>query len=93
LHSELEREAKRLALVEQQIEDLEARRREHLSSPRTEAERRIVHLMRLGAIGPSSAWLREVEGFHARVVQHERGAVGRFKFLIRSDCVRVSRGS
>jgi transposase len=72
LHSELEREAKRLALVEQQIEDLEARRREHLSSPRTEAERRIVHLMRLGAIGPTSAWLLVKEFFGWRAFRNRR---------------------
>jgi hypothetical protein len=40
---------------------LEATRRERLQNPRSEAERRVVHLMRLGAIGPASAWLL-VEG-------------------------------
>ena len=48
------REAARL-MIERQIGALEAARRERLQSPRTEAERRIVHLMRLGAIGPGSA--------------------------------------
>jgi transposase len=51
LKSELERETERLALVERQIGQLEAARRERLLSPRTEAERRIVHL---GAWGRSA---------------------------------------
>ena len=57
LKAELEREGERLVLVERQIEQLEATRRERLQHPRSEAERRVVHLMRLGAIGPTSAWL------------------------------------
>ena len=57
LKAELERKRERLALVERQIEQLEATRRERLQNPRSEAERRVVHLMRLGAIGPTSAWL------------------------------------
>ncbi|MFY9317352.1 MAG: IS110 family transposase [Burkholderiales bacterium] len=48
LKAELEREAQRLALIERQLGTLEATRRERLRSPRTDAERRIVHLMRLG---------------------------------------------
>ena len=57
LKAELERERERLVLVERQIEQLEATRRERLQNPRSEAERRVVHLLRLGAIGPTSAWL------------------------------------
>ena len=60
LHRELERlkrERERLALIERQIAQLEGARRGRLQNPRTEAERRIVHLMRLGALGPASAWL------------------------------------
>ena len=55
IKTELERERERLALVERQIEQLEATRRERLQNPRSEAERSVVHLMRLGAIGPTSA--------------------------------------
>jgi transposase len=72
LKAELEREAQRLALVERQIGELEATRRERLQSPRTEAERRIVHLMRLGAIGPTSAWLLVMEFFGWRAFRNRR---------------------
>ena len=72
LKAELDRERERLALVERQIEQLEAARRDRLSSPRTEAERRIVHLMRLGAIGPTSAWLLVMEFFGWRAFRNRR---------------------
>jgi transposase len=72
LKAELERERERLALVERQIERLEATRRERLSTPRTEAERRVVHLMRLGAIGPASAWLLVMEFFGWRAFRNRR---------------------
>jgi transposase len=77
LKSELERETERLALVERQIEQLEATRRARLLEPRTEAERRIVHLMRLGAIGPTSAWLlvKEFFGWRAFPNRRELGAL------------------
>ena len=61
-----------LALAERQIGALEATRRERLQSPRTEAERRIVHLMRLGAIGPGSAWLLVMEFFAWRDFRNRR---------------------
>ena len=63
LKAELEREAQRLALVGRQIASLETERRERLREPKTEAERSIVQLMRLGAIGPTSAWLLVMEFF------------------------------
>jgi transposase len=72
LKAELERETQRLALAERQIGALEATRRERLQSPRTEAERRIVHLMRLGAIGPGSAWLLVMEFFAWRDFRNRR---------------------
>lgn len=72
LKAELERERERLALVERQIERLEAARRERLSAPRTEAEQRIVQLMRLGAIGPASAWLLVMEFFGWRAFRNRR---------------------
>lgn len=72
LKAELERERERLALVERQIGALEAKRRERLENPRTEAERRIVHLMRLGAIGPASAWLLVMEFFGWRAFRNRR---------------------
>ena len=72
LKAELERERERLALVERQIEQLEATRRERLLDPRTEAERRVVHLMRLGAIGPASAWLLVMEFFAWRAFRNRK---------------------
>jgi transposase len=72
LKAELEREGERLALVERQIEQLEAARRERLQNPRSEAERRVVHLMRLGAIGPTSAWLLVKEFFGWRNFRNRR---------------------
>jgi transposase len=56
---------------------LEATRRARLLEPRTEAERRIVHLMRLGAIGPTSAWLlvKEFFGWRAFPNRRELGAL------------------
>ncbi len=72
LRAELERERERLALIERQIAQLEGARRERLQNPRTEAERRIVHLMRLGAIGPASAWLLVMEFFGWREFRNRR---------------------
>ena len=72
LKAELERERERLALVERHIERLEAARRERLSTPRTEAEHRVVRLMRLGAIGPASAWLLVMEFFGWRAFRNRR---------------------
>jgi transposase len=72
LRSELEREAERLVLVERQIAALEAERRERLREPKTESERSIVQLMRLGAIGPTSAWLLVMEFFGWRHFRNRR---------------------
>jgi transposase len=72
LKAELERERERLVLVERQIEQLEATRRERLQNPRSEAERTVVHLMRLGAIGPTSAWLLVKEFFGWRAFRNRR---------------------
>jgi transposase len=72
LKAELERERERLVLVERQIEQLQATRRERLQNPRSEAERSVVHLMRLGAIGPSSAWLLVKEFFGWRTFRNRR---------------------
>ena len=66
------REGERLVLVECQIEQLAATRRERLQNPRSEAERRVVHLMRLGAIGPGSAWLLVKEFFGWRAFRNRR---------------------
>ena len=70
--AELERELKRLALVERQIAALEAERRERLRKPKTEAEKSIVQLMHLGAIGPTSAWLLVMEFFGWRRFRNRR---------------------
>ena len=72
LRCELERELERLALVERQIAALEAERRERLREPKTDAERSIVQLMRLGAIGPTSAWLLVMEFFGWRRFRNRR---------------------
>ena len=72
LRSELEREIQRLGLVEHQIAALETERRERLREPKTEAERSIVQLMRLGAIGPTSAWLLVMEFFGWRRFRNRR---------------------
>jgi transposase len=72
LRCELEREVERLALVERQIAALEAERRERLREPKTDAERSIVQLMRLGAIGPTSAWLLVMEFFGWRRFRNRR---------------------
>jgi len=69
---ELEREVERLALVERQIAALEPERRERLREPKTDAERSIVQLMRLGAIGPTSAWLLVMEFFGWRAFRNRR---------------------
>ena len=62
----------RLVLVERQIEQLEATRRERLQKPRSEAERSVVHLLRLGGIGPTSAWLLVKEFFGWRAFRNRR---------------------
>ncbi|MGH6630986.1 MAG: transposase, partial [Burkholderiales bacterium] len=72
LKAELEREVMRLALVERQIVALETERRERLREPKTAAERSIVQLMRLGAIGPTSAWLLVMEFFGWRRFRNRR---------------------
>jgi transposase len=72
LKAELEREVARLALLERQIAALEAERRARLREPKTEAEKRIVQLMRLGAIGPTSAWLLVMEFFGWRAFRNRR---------------------
>ena len=72
LKRELEREAQRLVIVEGQIAQLEATRRERLREPRTPSEQRVVRLMRLGAIGPTSAWLLVMEFFGWRGFRNRR---------------------
>ncbi len=72
LKAELEREQERLRLVERQIGSLETQRRERLREPKTEAERSIVQLMHLGAIGPVSAWLLVMEFFGWRHFRNRR---------------------
>jgi transposase len=72
LKRELEREAQRLGMVHSQIAQLEATRRERLREPRTASERRVVQLMGLGAIGPSSAWLLVMEFFGWRGFRNRR---------------------
>ena len=59
-------------LVERQIGSLETERRKRLREPKTEAERSIVQLMHLGAIGPVSAWLLVMEFFGWRRFRNRR---------------------
>jgi len=72
LKGELVREHERLKLLEDQIKALEAQRRERLRAPSRPAERQVVQLMRLGAIGPASAWLFVMEFFGWRVLRNRR---------------------
>jgi len=72
LTSELEREAKRLVMVESQVAQLEKTRRERLREPRTPREKQVVQLMGLGAIGPTSAWLLVMEFFGWRGFRNRR---------------------
>ena len=72
LKAELEREVERLRLVERQIAAPESERRERLREPKTEAECSIVQLMRLGVIGPTSAWLLVMEFFGWRGCRNRR---------------------
>src|SRR6266702_589979 len=72
LKSELEREAKRLVMVESQLAQLQATRRERLREPRTPSEKQVVQLMGLGAIGPTSAWLLVMEFFGWRGFRNRR---------------------
>lgn len=72
LKRELEREAQRLVMVQSQIAQLEATRRERLREPRTPSEQRVVQLMGLGAIGPSSTWLLVMEFFGWRGFRNRR---------------------
>ena len=72
LKAELARERERLKLLEHQIAALESARRERLREPKTGAENSIVQLMRLGAIGPTSAWLLVMEFFGWRRFHNRR---------------------
>jgi transposase len=72
LKGELLREHERLKLLEAQIKALEAQRRERLREPKTQPEQQVVQLMRLGAIGPASAWLFVMEFFGWRAFRNRR---------------------
>jgi transposase len=72
LKGELQREHERLKLLEGQIKALEAQRRERLRPPSSQAEQQVVQLMRLGAIGPASAWLFVMEFFGWRAFRNRR---------------------
>jgi transposase len=72
LKGELQREHERLKLLEEQIKALEAQRHERLRAPMTRPEQQVVQLMRLGAIGPASAWLFVMEFFGWRALRNRR---------------------
>jgi transposase len=66
------REYERLALLEQQIQALEAKQRERLRVPVTESERQVVRLIELGAIGPASGQVFVMEFFGWRGFRNRR---------------------
>ena len=72
LKAELLREHERLKLLEGQIKALEAQRRQRLREPKSRAQQQVVRLMRLGAIGASSAWLFVMEFFGWREFRNRR---------------------
>ena len=72
LKAELMREYERLALLEQQIQALEAKQRERLRAPVTESERQVVRLIELGAIGPASGQVFVMEFFGWRGFRNRR---------------------
>jgi transposase len=69
LRAEIERECERLALVKQQIAQLEAQRLRQIAEG---SQPQVKHLMRLRAIGPCSAWLLVKELFGWRRFSNRR---------------------
>jgi transposase len=74
LRAELERETKRCELVEAQLRDIEAERRQHVKANTSVAARQVRQLTRLMAIGETSAWLMAQEIFAWRQIRNRRQA-------------------
>lgn len=75
LRSRLEREYQRIQLVNQQIDELEAYRREILRTSQQPHIQQVRQLMRLKGIGINSAWLFVMEFFSWRAF-HNRREIG-----------------
>ncbi|MEW5995760.1 MAG: IS110 family transposase, partial [Candidatus Zixiibacteriota bacterium] len=75
LHSRLEREFKRILLLNQQIAELEAYRRKIIRTSQLPSIQQVRQLMRLKGIGINSAWLFVMEFFSWRAF-HNRREVG-----------------
>jgi transposase len=74
LRAEIEREAKRRELVEAQIREIEAQRRQRVKADDSVAARQVRQLTRLTAIGETSAWLMAQEIFAWRQIRNRREA-------------------
>jgi len=74
LRAEIEREAQRRELVEAQIRELEAQRRQRVKEAASVAARQVRQLTRLKAIGETSAWLMAQEIFAWRQIRNRREA-------------------
>ena len=75
LRSRLEREYQRIQLINQQIDDLEAYRRETLRTSQQPHIQQVRQLMRLQGVGINSAWLFVMEFFSWRAF-HNRREIG-----------------
>lgn len=75
LRSRLEREYQRIQLVNQQIDELEAYRREILRTSQQPHIQQVRQLMRLQGVGINSAWLFVMEFFSWRAF-HNRREIG-----------------
>jgi transposase len=74
LRAELAREAKRWALVDAQVRELEAERRQRTQTEPTVAARQVRQLTRLAAVGETSAWVLVQEIFGWRQLRNRREA-------------------
>lgn len=74
LRAEIEREWKRRELVDQQIRQIEAERAKRAKEEHSVAAAQVRQLMRLGAIGETSAWLMAQEIFAWRAIRNRREA-------------------
>lgn len=72
LKGELEREYRRLSMVEEQLRALEQTRTERITHADSHPLRQVVRLMGLRAIGPNCAWLLVMEFFAWRGFRNRR---------------------
>lgn len=72
LEAELQREADRLRLVEQQIGQIKAERKERLTVPKQKSDQAVLDLVSLRGLGASGAWILVYELFAWRVYQNRR---------------------